>query len=75
MGLHDCRAVRMQKGPSQRSLGGRIYRTREDWGGVNVKIKEKRGSQCDSLVLVQEVGDGAVQSNKYGRHSTEFGSL
>lgn len=75
MGPHDCRAVRMETGPRQRCLGGRIYRTGEDWGGVNVKIKEKRGSQRHSLVLVQEVGDGAVQSNKYGRRSTEFGSL
>lgn len=38
--------------------------------------KQRRGSKCDSLGAVQQVGDGTVQSDKeLGRHSAELGAL
>lgn len=48
---------------------------RRTWGGMNVK-QRRRGVKHDSLVFIQEVVEGTIQSNKnYREHSAEFGTL
>lgn len=48
----------------------------EDLGWNECKAKKERGVKPDSLVLIQEVVDGTIQSNKnYREHSAEFGTL